>query len=112
MQITCDDDGKELVIFTKEELAMVLKALHKLKEDGPKCKSFGICSNLDDYAEVHGVWVYYFVSHYARGWEYHTGNNNYPVPCIPGECELWKGRHAVMRYNLIDYLIKKVEGEM
>lgn len=102
----------------------ILTSLKSLKNRGPSDESFGICNNLSKYSNRHVTefWdAYGFVKQYSRGWKHHSGDVDYPVPG-PETKGAWtlshynkwnkNTRHGRLRWQLLNYLIKKLEKEL
>lgn len=101
-----------------------IKALKKLQEiaSSPDVLEllpdtrFGICGN---WNELLGEFSctgagYKLVTELARGWEKHSGDANYPVDsCLAavmdGGKRKWEGKNLVLRQELIQHILTKLE---
>lgn len=101
-----------------------------LNEQNPsKFPKHGICELADDYDQDDpGVWVQClakylrWVKHYARAWEYYSGNEAHPIPStmlnrgsahcyyMKQSCgALWVGRQLNLRRMLLHHLLNHLE---
>lgn len=101
----------EGMVLNKRDKGIVLRALYKLKSIGPVRNGMGICYNLRHRSTSRNFGFYCFVRYWSVGWEHHSGNPSFPIPrkAYRNSDAMWTDRAGELRYNLIDYLIKKVE---
>lgn len=90
---------------------VLIQGLLKVKEKAlngeyNQWDTHGICSMWSD--EVDNGTTYDFVAILSKGWEYHSGWSNYPVPQEQHE-HCWKGEQLILRLSLIDHLLEQLE---
>ena len=98
---------KEEFMIDPQDIVSCLKDLHL----NLQVEINGICYNLDSLLCDTGNYVtggYRVVRELSEGWEYHTGEPDYPVPYDSG-CDLWEGHQLELRIDLINYIIKQLE---
>lgn len=75
-------------------------------------EDLGICYNLEkhlwDWGARHSL-GYDFVKKYAKGWEHHTGVEDYPVPINSNGYTLWEGKYLQLRLDLCQHMLKKLD---
>lgn len=81
----------------------------------------GICNNIEymtSLREYRGVSFVTIVGHLSRGWKYHSGDYTFPVGG-PDKYHndrrngtLWQGEGLVMRIDLLEHIIAKLEKWM
>lgn len=104
-------EGKKTI--TTKRKKQYLEDLINLRKNGPECEDVGICGNLNYYKD-YDYCPYSFTEHYAPRWEHFSGSESYPIKSTTKFYKgcLWKGENKVLRYKLIDFLIKTVEEEL
>jgi hypothetical protein len=91
-----------------------LSALEDLKDDILKGSidlkyhaNDGICGVLFySYEVMHAVAL---VKDFSKGWSYHSGNAEWPVPDTDDGA--WEGRGLAYRMDLINYMIEKARND-
>jgi hypothetical protein len=128
----------------KEIREAVLDALVALVVDGYPVGDKGICSHVYDWIYdnvnpyerrfVLGMEcsmrqrVYTMVEDVARGWRWHSGHRDYPIPVTDDDLEvnspfaqfghayrgnaMWTGMQGAMRWDLVAYMITKLTNEL
>ncbi len=102
--------------ISTERLELVLERLKNLAENGPRRKSFGICSNIELWTDE--------VELLVSDWEHFSGDPEYPVPSMCGRIDgcmyhscadeetLWDRdtTYGQMRWDLLHHMIKTAES--
>lgn len=115
--------------FPRRLIEASLRALTRIREEGPKSTSFGICTNLADHLAGDGVGVdtaYALVRALAPDWPEYSGDEGYPVPsysegkspeqaywqrlCRPRRNQ-WdrETEYGQARWRLLDFLIARLK---
>lgn len=96
------------IIFEHNSPELIIDILRGLKEKRIT-DEMGICFNLDKKmmpdCGVYGP-GYSIVEWFSVGWEFHTGDECYPVPKA---FVLWKGVGYSHRVSLINYMINQLQ---
>lgn len=92
----------------------VVSQLRELQCYASEFKTLGICEYFGDYPDL--------VETYSKGWEHHTGEENFPVPCPdypddPGlgylRCNnLWSGEYGRLRKDLCRHIADAIDKEI
>lgn len=95
----------------------LLTALKQLRENGPKNRDAGICSQFDLYGSYSSEERQQFRASF-RTWQYYSGDPSFPVPGTAAAIDayfdesndLWDRNTAYgrLRWDLLDHIIKEM----
>ena len=98
----------------------LLTALKQLRENGPKNRDAGICSQFDLYGLYSSEERRQFRDSF-KTWQYYSGDISFPVPSPDGFTEAidayfdetddlwdWDTEYGRLRWDLLDHIIKEL----